>query len=73
MDKTVYCSFCSKSQHEVRKIVAGPQSFICDGCVVMCLDIIEGGQIDAQVRRFATFFIRLRWLFRGPARGVKHG
>lgn len=71
MGEVVYCSFCGKSQHEVRKIVAGPSVFICDECVVMCLDIIEGAQIEPIFRRFATFFIRLRWLFRGPARGVK--
>lgn len=68
MGKEIHCSFCGKSQHEVRKIVAGPSVFICDECVVMCLDMIEGGQIENTVRRIATFFIRLRWLFRGPAR-----
>ena len=39
--KTLYCSFCGKSQHEVRKLIAGPQSFICDECVDICIDIIE--------------------------------
>ena len=38
---TLYCSFCGKSQHEVRKLIAGPQSFICDECVDICIDIIE--------------------------------
>jgi hypothetical protein len=37
----VYCSFCSKSQHEVRKVVAGPTVFICDECVGLCTDIIR--------------------------------
>jgi hypothetical protein len=38
---TLYCSFCGKSQHEVRKLIAGPQSFICDECVDICTDIVE--------------------------------
>ena len=37
---TLYCSFCGKSQHEVRKLIAGPTVFICDECVDICLDII---------------------------------
>src|SRR5271156_5013523 len=37
---TLYCSFCGKSQHEVRKLIAGPAVFICDECVELCLDII---------------------------------
>jgi len=38
---TLYCSFCGKSQHEVRKLIAGPTVFICDGCVELCKDIIQ--------------------------------
>src|SRR5687767_3588104 len=38
---TLYCSFCSKSQHEVRKLIAGPTVFICDECVELCMDIIR--------------------------------
>ena len=38
---TLYCSFCGKSQHEVRKLIAGPTVFICDECVDLCNDIIE--------------------------------
>ena len=38
---TLYCSFCGKSQHEVRKLIAGPTVFICDECVELCLDIIK--------------------------------
>ncbi len=37
---TLYCSFCGKSQHEVRKLIAGPTVFICDECVELCNDII---------------------------------
>jgi len=38
---TLYCSFCGKSQHEVRKLIAGPNVFICDECVELCMDIIR--------------------------------
>jgi len=53
-DKLLYCSFCGKSQHEVRKLIAGPSVFVCDECVALCNDIIreetqgtaEGGKSD---------------------------
>src|SRR3974390_237161 len=38
---TLYCSFCGKSQHDVRKLIAGPKVFICDECVELCTDIIR--------------------------------
>src|ERR687889_2707051 len=38
---TLYCSFCGKSQHEVRKLIAGSTVFICDECVELCMDIIR--------------------------------
>src|SRR5260370_16937594 len=38
---TLYCSFCGKSQHEMRKLIAGPTVFICDECVELCMDIIH--------------------------------
>src|SRR3979409_2222066 len=38
---TLYCSFCGKSQHEVRKLIAGPTVFICDECIELCKDIIH--------------------------------
>src|SRR5574340_812758 len=49
-DKLLYCSFCGKSQHEVRKLIAGPSVFICDECVELCNDIIreEVQQADGQ-------------------------
>ena len=40
-EKVLYCSFCGKSQHEVRKLIAGPTVFICDECVELCMDIIR--------------------------------
>ena len=38
---TLYCSFCGKSQHEIRKLIAGPTVFVCDECVELCMDIIR--------------------------------
>lgn len=40
-DKLLYCSFCGKSQHEVKKLIAGPSVFVCDECVELCNDIIR--------------------------------
>ena len=40
-NKLLYCSFCGKSQHEVRKLIAGPSVFVCDECVELCSDIIR--------------------------------
>ncbi len=50
-DKLLYCSFCGKSQHEVRKLIAGPSVFICDECIDLCNDIIsEEAQADKGER-----------------------
>lgn len=40
-EKVLYCSFCGKSQHEVKKLIAGPSVFICDECIDLCIDIIR--------------------------------
>ncbi|MFT3804101.1 MAG: ATP-dependent Clp protease ATP-binding subunit ClpX [Burkholderiaceae bacterium] len=48
-EKLLYCSFCGKSQHEVRKLIAGPSVFICDECIELCNDIIrDETQVDVQ-------------------------
>ena len=54
--KLLYCSFCGKSQHEVRKLIAGPSVFVCDECVELCNDIIReeveekaSGQDDSKL------------------------
>jgi len=53
-DKLLYCSFCGKSQHEVKKLIAGPSVFICDECIELCNDIIRdeiaGGEDGKTVR-----------------------
>src|SRR6201995_5733931 len=50
--KLLYCSFCGKSQHEVRKLIAGPSVFICDECIELCNDIIRdeiGGDASSRM------------------------
>ena len=56
-EKLLYCSFCGKSQHEVRKLIAGPLVFICDECIELCNDIIRDENATDQ----------------GPAAAVKNG
>jgi ATP-dependent Clp protease ATP-binding subunit ClpX len=46
--KVLYCSFCGKSQHEVRKLIAGPSVFVCDECVALCNDIIREEINDSE-------------------------
>ena len=50
-DKLLYCSFCGKSQHEVRKLIAGPSVFICDECIELCNDIIREEGAAAESAR----------------------
>jgi len=47
-EKTLYCSFCGKSQHEVKKLIAGPSVFICDECIDLCNEIIRDEQPGAE-------------------------
>lgn len=47
---TLYCSFCGKSQHEVKKLIAGPTVFVCDECVRLCMDIIKEEENQPQER-----------------------
>ena len=69
-EKLLYCSFCGKSQHEVKKLIAGPSVFICDECVDLCNDIIreEALTIDGEKgsdkssqppKKFARFLISM--------------
>ena len=50
-DKLLYCSFCGKSQHEVKKLIAGPSVFICDECIELCNDIIRDEASDEPIDR----------------------
>jgi len=56
-DKLLYCSFCGKSQHEVRKLIAGPSVFVCDECVELCNEIIreEAEDVEAGDAREAAY------------------
>jgi ATP-dependent Clp protease ATP-binding subunit ClpX len=56
-DKLLYCSFCGKSQHEVRKLIAGPSVFVCDECVELCNEIIreEAADVEAEDAREAAY------------------
>src|ERR1700741_3408593 len=47
-DKVLHCSFCGKSQHEVRKLIAGPSVYVCDECVALCNEIINDDPQVAQ-------------------------
>jgi ATP-dependent Clp protease ATP-binding subunit ClpX len=49
-DKLLYCSFCGKSQHEVRKLIAGPSVFVCDECITLCNDIIREEMHSEQIK-----------------------
>jgi len=53
-DKLLYCSFCGKSQHEVRKLIAGPSVFICNECVELCTDIISEEVEDGLSIRYSV-------------------
>jgi ATP-dependent Clp protease ATP-binding subunit ClpX len=53
-EKILYCSFCGKSQHEVRKLIAGPSVFICDECIELCNDIIREEIQGAEVKSTKT-------------------
>ncbi len=53
-DKLLYCSFCGKSQHEVKKLIAGPSVFVCDECVDLCNDIIREELQDAKAEELET-------------------
>jgi ATP-dependent Clp protease ATP-binding subunit ClpX len=49
-DKLLYCSFCGKSQHEVKKLIAGPSVFVCDECVALCNDIMKEEAQSANLK-----------------------
>jgi len=50
-EKTLYCSFCGKSQHEVKKLIAGPSVFICDECIDLCNEIIRDELPNTEITK----------------------
>ena len=52
-EKTLYCTFCGKSQHEVKKLIAGPSVFICDECIDLCNEIIRDELPNADLTKEA--------------------
>jgi ATP-dependent protease Clp ATPase subunit len=57
--QTLYCSFCGKSQHDVRKLIAGPTVLICNECVTMCMDILREEKISINPTN-DTLFLEAR-------------
>jgi ATP-dependent Clp protease ATP-binding subunit ClpX len=57
-ESTMYCSFCGKSQYEVRKLIAGPEVFICDVCVAFCNKILC---YTSKPRRYVHTYESPRW------------
>jgi ATP-dependent Clp protease ATP-binding subunit ClpX len=53
-EKTLHCSFCGKSQHEVKKLIAGPSVFVCDECIALCNDIIRDEVPNLKIEAAAT-------------------
>jgi hypothetical protein len=49
-DETLHCGFCKKSQHEVKLLIAGPDTFICDECVGLCDDVIEDNEVERHLK-----------------------
>lgn len=78
MTITLYCGFCAKSQDEVKKLIAGPNTFICNECTMLCFNIItdETDPITlprpAGWRKGQTIFNFLWWLKRGKGMQAEH-
>jgi hypothetical protein len=50
-DETLFCGFCKKSQHDVKLLIAGPDTFICDECVAICDDVIEDNEVERHLKK----------------------
>lgn len=57
-EKLLYCSFCGKSQHEVKKLIAGPSVFICDECIDLCNEIIRDEAAISEKGRWSGGQVR---------------
>ena len=67
-NKTFYCSFCGKNQHEVKKLICGPTVFICDECVELCADITDYTPWKYYLSRIKNKLIKKKGLFYRQAR-----
>ena len=67
--RTLYCSFCGKSQHEVRKLVAGPKVHICDSCVDSCMEILGEDQEWCDLELAHLKRLRKQARHRSPMQG----
>jgi hypothetical protein len=57
---TLYCSFCGKSQHEVRRLVAGPTVFICNECIELCLDLVREEKVPTSPTLFSMHLLSIQ-------------
>ncbi|GBQ79571.1 hypothetical protein AA13595_0064 [Gluconacetobacter johannae DSM 13595] len=64
MNEALRCSFCGKSQNEVKKLIAAPNAFICDECVAVCIDVITTDKIEKAGKRIAAPFVKMIWWVR---------
>jgi len=67
--RTLYCSFCGKSQHKVARLIAGPEVYICNECVELCIAILGAGERDWCDRQIDEL-TRLRIAVAGAGSGV---
>jgi ATP-dependent protease Clp ATPase subunit len=56
---TIYCNFCGKSQHEVRRIIAGPTVYICDECVTLCADICDDRRAEEVAKKLVARALKI--------------
>ena len=59
--KQLRCSFCNKTQDQVRKLIAGPGAYICDECVEICSEIIEEELVDAGLDSDGLTIVAVKW------------
>jgi ClpX C4-type zinc finger len=70
--RALRCSFCGKSEHDVAKLVAGPNVFICDACVAMCVDVLDNGRPAVSLTRAPGTLDRVRSRLERFLRGTSH-
>ena len=71
---TLCCSFCGKSQKEVKKLIAGPTVYICDGCIKLCNDILaEEGKPLRPGRRMRNWLREVKWTWFSWRMGIRRG